>query len=105
MCSMLTSIRTCNQPEPDREIARGDRARALAAEAEVLVLDEPTASPLPTRWRVCSSLCAVCAIAGSASSTSRIGWMRCSRSPIAWWCCATAGWPGNAGSTRRRRRK
>ena len=39
-------------------------ARALAAEAEVLVLDEPTASLLPTRWRACSSLCAVCAIAG-----------------------------------------
>ena len=68
-------------------------ARALGADARVLIMDEPTASlsdrEVEQLFRVDPRACGRRA---SASSTSRIGSRSCSRSPIASRCCATGGW-------------
>jgi ribose transport system ATP-binding protein len=59
-------------------------ARALAGDARVLVMDEPTAALTEQEARRARA---------SRWSTSPTTCARCSRSPTASWCCATAATP------------
>ncbi len=66
-------------------------ARALARQPRVLVLDEPTAALAGHEVGIAAaSWYAGCASAASPASTSRTSSTRCSRSPTASRCCATA---------------
>ena len=70
----------------------------------VLILDEPTAALAEQRGRPAARhRCAICATGASPASTSPTSSTRCSRSPTASPCCATAQPSGT--STRRRHQR
>jgi ribose transport system ATP-binding protein len=77
-------------------------AKALAQEARVLIMDEPTASLTSTESESLFGLIAKLKAAASPSSTSRTGWRRSSGSPTASRSSATAGrWPRSGRRTSR----
>ena len=77
-------------------------AKALALNAKLLILDEPTAALGGAETEALFEQVASSGPRASASSTSRTGWRRSARSPIASSCCATAsGWRSSPTARRR----
>lgn len=58
-------------------------AKAIGADAKILIMDEPTASLRIAKWRACSASSGYCAAAALGSFTSRTGSMKFRQSPTA----------------------
>ena len=74
---------------PEQQIV--EIAKAIGADARIVIMDEPTASLTDREVeRLFDVIGSAARRRASASSTSRTGWRKCSRSPTASRCCATA---------------